>query len=176
MKTLAFLTMTLLLGVAWPGSAAEPKKPVEPPIIDPGPLGGSPSDAIVLFSGKDLSQWKNEKGGDPKWRIEEGGMVVNGTGSLISKETFGDCQLHVEWATPSKVEGDDQGRGNSGVYLQGRYEIQVLDSYNNKTYFDGQAGRITATRRRWSMPAVSRATGSRMTSSSIRRRMMPRAR
>ena len=140
MKTLAFLTTTLLLGGAWSTLAAEPKKPVEPPVIDPGPLGGPPSDAIVLFSGKDLSQWKNEKGGDPKWRLEEGAMVVNGTGSLVSKETFGDCQLHVEWATPSKVEGSDQGRGNSGVYLQGRYEIQVLDSYNNKTYFDGQAG------------------------------------
>jgi len=65
---------------------------------------------------------------------------VNGTGGLVSKEEFGDCQLHVEWAAPARVEGEGQGRGNSGVYLQGRYEIQVLDSYENKTYPDGQAG------------------------------------
>jgi hypothetical protein len=65
---------------------------------------------------------------------------VNGTGGIMTKEEFGDCQLHIEWATPSEVKGEGQGRGNSGVYLQGRYEIQVLDSYTNKTYFNGQAG------------------------------------
>jgi len=117
--------------------AADKKNEVEPRIIDPGP---PPSDALVLFSGKDLSQWKNEKGGEAKWKVEDGVATVNGTGSIITKEEFGDVQLHVEWATPSEVKGEGQGRGNSGVYLQGRYEIQVLDSYNNKTYFNGQAG------------------------------------
>ena len=111
--------------------------PPEPQVINPGP---PPSDAIVLFDSKDLSKWRAENGGEPRWRIEGGAMVVNGTGSLVTKEAFGDCQLHVEWAAPSKVEGEGQGRGNSGVYLQGRYEIQVLDSYENKTYPDGQAG------------------------------------
>jgi hypothetical protein len=119
------------------GSAAEKSNEAEPKVIDPGP---PPSDAIVLFDGKDLSQWQSEKGGEPKWKVENRVMIVNGTGSIMTKEEFGDVQLHVEWATPSEVKGEGQGRGNSGVYLQGRYEIQVLDSYNNKTYFNGQAG------------------------------------
>ncbi len=117
--------------------AAESKPPTEPKIIDPGP---PPADALVLYDGKDLAQWKNEKGGAAQWKIENGTVVVNGTGSIISKEEFGDVQLHVEWATPTEVKGNSQERGNSGVYLMGRYEIQVLDSYDNKTYFDGQAG------------------------------------
>ena len=118
--------------------AADSKSEKEPTVIDPGP---PPSDAIVLFDGKDLSQWKAQNGGEPKWKLlGDGAMEVNGSGSIMTKEEFGDCQLHVEWATPSEVKGDSQGRGNSGVYLQGRYEIQVLDSYNNKTYPNGQAG------------------------------------
>ena len=120
--------------------AAENKKEKEPPVINPGPAGGPPSDAIVLFSGVDLSAWNSERGGDPKWLVTNGFVQVNGTGSILTKEEFGDCQLHVEWATPVEVKGEGQGRGNSGVYLQGRYEIQVLDSYDNKTYFNGQAG------------------------------------
>jgi len=119
---------------AWLGIGAD-----EPKVIDPGP---PPSDAIVLFDGKDLSRWANESGGEAKWTIKDGVATVNGTGSIMTRQEFGDCQLHVEWATPAKVEGDGQSRGNSGVYLQGRYEIQVLDSYNNKTYPDGQAGAI----------------------------------
>ncbi|MBU6398962.1 MAG: DUF1080 domain-containing protein, partial [Verrucomicrobia bacterium] len=110
----------------------------EPPVIDPGP---PPSDAIVLFDGKDLAQWETLKHGEPKWEIADGVLTVKpGTGNIITKEQFGDVQVHVEWATPAEVKGEGQGRGNSGVYLQGRYEIQVLDSYNNKTYFNGQAG------------------------------------
>jgi len=117
---------------------ADTKNEKEPVAIDPGP---PPSDAIVLFDGKDLSSWKAQNGGDPKWKLlGDGAMEVNGTGSIMTKEEYGDCQLHVEWATPSEVKGDSQGRGNSGVYLQGRYEIQVLDSFNNPTYFNGQAG------------------------------------
>jgi 3-keto-disaccharide hydrolase len=120
--------------------AAESTKDQEPVVIDPGPVGGPPSDAIVLFDGKDLSQWKGEKGGDARWKMMDGFVEVNGTGSIVTKQEFGDVQLHVEWATPVEVKGEGQGRGNSGVYLQGRYEIQVLDSYQNKTYPKGQAG------------------------------------
>lgn len=109
----------------------------EPQVINPGPTGGPPSDAVVLFDGKDLSLWN---GGD-KWKIEEGQAVADG-GSITTKEGFGDCQLHLEFATPSKVEGTGQGRGNSGVYFMGIYEVQILDSYDNKTYFDGQCGSI----------------------------------
>lgn len=112
----------------------------EPPVVTPGAAGGAPSDAVVLFDGKDLSQWRGEKGGEAQWKVADGCVMVNGTGSILTKEEFGDVQLHVEWAAPEKVEGEGQGRGNSGVYLQGRYEIQVLDCYNNKTYFDGMTG------------------------------------
>ena len=120
--------------------AADSARQQEPPVIQPGPIGGPPSDAIVLFDGKDLSKWKGENGADAKWKVANGYVEVNGTGSIVTKEEFGDVQLHVEWASPSVVSGEGQGRGNSGVYLQGRYEIQVLDSYQNKTYFHGQAG------------------------------------
>ncbi len=130
----AFLPLVICLA----GMAAE----TEPPIINPGPVGGPPSDAIVLFNGTDLSQWKGESGRDAKWKVQDGYMEVNGTGSIVTKQEFGDVQVHVEWATPSEVKGEGQGRGNSGVYLQGRYEVQVLDSYNNKTYYDGQAAAI----------------------------------
>jgi hypothetical protein len=111
--------------------------PAEPPIVDPGP---PPADAIVLFDGSSLDQWTNDKGGEAGWAVRDGAMVVNGTGSLVSKLEFGDCQLHLEWAAPATTNGEGQGRGNSGVYLQGRYEIQILDSFRNKTYPDGQAG------------------------------------
>ncbi len=130
--------MLLVAGLAV--FAAESAKEQEPPVVDPGPSGGPPSDAIVLFDGKDLSKWKNDKGGEARWKVADGFMEVNGTGSIVTREQFGDVQLHVEWAAPAEVKGEGQGRGNSGVYLQGRYEIQVLDSYQNKTYPNGQAG------------------------------------
>lgn len=95
----------------------------------------------MLFNGQDFAQWRSQRGGgEPKWRLVEGCMETTQTGGIFTREEFGACQLHIEWATPSVVKGDGQGRGNSGVYLQGRYEIQVLDSYNNKTYPNGQAG------------------------------------
>src|SRR2546425_60569 len=132
------MSMAIALGLfAACAFAADSAKEAEPKVIDPGP---PPLDAIVLFDGKDLSQWKNEKGEEPKWKVEDGFMTVNGTGSIMTKEEFADVQLHVEWASPAEIKGDGQGRGNSGVYLQGRYEIQVLDCYSNKTYFNGQAG------------------------------------
>jgi hypothetical protein len=96
-----------------------------------------PADAIVLFDGRDMSKWKN---GDKAaaWTVKDGYAEVNGTGSIETKERFGDCQLHLEFATPTPPKGDSQGRGNSGVFLMGRYEIQVLDSFENRTYADGQ--------------------------------------
>ena len=103
--------------------------------------GKAPSDAIVLFDGKDLAQWKG-KDGEARWKVEGGAMVVNGTGDISTKEQFGDCQLHIEWSAPAEVKGESQGRGNSGVYLMGRYEVQVLDSRDNVTYADGQAAAI----------------------------------
>ena len=132
------LAAIVALAAATACFAADDKNQKEPVLVDAGP---PPSDAIVLFDGKDLSQWKAQSGGEPKWKLlGDGAMEVTGSGSIMTKEEFGDCQLHVEWATPSEVKGDGQGRGNSGVYLQGRYEIQVLDSFNNKTYPNGQAG------------------------------------
>ena len=116
-----------LSGKVWP----------EPKVVTPGTDGGPPSDAIALFDGNDLSQWH---GGD-KWIVEDGVATVKG-GGITSKQSFGSCQLHVEWAAPQVVQGEGQGRGNSGIYFQGRYEVQILDSYGNKTYFDGQAASI----------------------------------
>ena len=121
----------------------------QPRVIEPGTAsiqeqaGRPPSDAIVLFNGKDLSQWRGEKQDAAGWKVENNYMeTVKGTGMLFTRQPFGDCQLHIEWATPSPAHGEGQHRGNSGVYLMGKYEIQVLDSYQNKTYPDGQAAAI----------------------------------
>src|SRR5687768_680566 len=115
----------------------------QPRVVDPGTPGAPPADAIVLFDGKDLSKWQNN-GSPAKWKVENGYFeVVRNTGTLETKESFsGDCQLHVEWMAPNPPRGSSQGRGNSGVFLMGRYEIQVLDSYESKTYPDGQAASI----------------------------------
>ncbi len=113
-----------------------------PPVITPAAqLGQSPSDAIILFDGNDLSQWRRDKG-EAKWKLENDYMEVNKTGSIRTKKPFGNCQLHIEWATPKVIKGSSQGRGNSGVFFMGIYELQILDSYNNKTYADGQAASI----------------------------------
>ncbi len=137
-KVLTVVTLSGIACLVCHGADASPEK--EPVVVTPGSAGAPPSDAVVLFDGRDLSKWHADKGGVAKWVVADGVATVNGTGSLLTHEEFGDCQLHVEWAAPSEVKGDGQGRGNSGVYLQGRYEIQVLDSYQNKTYFNGQAG------------------------------------
>lgn len=121
-----------------------------PPVVKPGDAPGQPpADAVVLFDGKNLEEWVTvAKGGavtPAQWAVKEGFMeVVPKTGVLRTKKEFGACQLHIEWATPCVVEGDSQGRGNSGVFLMGKYEVQVLDSFNNLTYADGQAGSIYA--------------------------------
>jgi hypothetical protein len=110
----------------------------EPAIVTPGKNDSDPpSDAIVLFDGKDLSKWNN---GD-KWDVKDGYATVQKS-DITTKDSFGDYQLHVEFATPSVVKGSGQGRGNSGVFLANRYEVQVLDSYDNKTYFDGQCASL----------------------------------
>jgi len=124
------------------------KRP-QPRIVSPGSygtqdkLGRPPSDAIVLFDGEDTSEWMGRNGGRIQWKVENGAMVVAaGTGDIQTKQRFGDCQLHIEWAAPAEVRGESQGRGNSGVFLMGRYEFQVLDGYNNITYADGTTAAI----------------------------------
>ena len=133
----------------------DPDRP-HPRVVTPGAFstqeqpGRPPSDAIVLFDGTDLSKWQAEGEGADKgktipaqWKVENGYFeVVPKTGNVFTKEKFGDIQLHLEWAAPPAIEGASQGRGNSGVLIMGLYEVQVLDSYNNLTYADGQAGAI----------------------------------
>jgi hypothetical protein len=118
-----------------------------PRVVTPGATPGSaPSDAIVLFDGKDLSKWQHSRNGqlsDATWPVKEGYFETGaGSGSIVTRDKFGDVQLHVEFATPSPGRGSSQDRGNSGVTFMGRYEVQVLDSYENVTYADGQAAAI----------------------------------
>ena len=126
--------------VVMPPTASTPDKP-----------GSAPSDAIVLFDGRDFSHWRraaskndpNPTADLPRWKIENGYMeIVPQTGSIITTDKFANCQIHIEWATPKRVTGDSQGRGNSGFFIVGHPEIQVLDSYNNPTYADGSAAAI----------------------------------
>jgi len=132
-----------------PWAVHDPNRP-QPKVVTPGTFsspeqpGTPPSDAIVLFDGTDLSKWESAKdGSSAKWLVTNGVMqVAPSTGVIRTKEKFGDCQLHIEWAAPKEVKGDSQGRGNSGVFLMGRVEIQVLDSYNNLTYADGHAASV----------------------------------
>lgn len=137
------LTSFLLLGAwaaAWATQVVEYKSGIiwpEPKLVQTAADGLPPSDAIVLFDGRDLSGWE----GGENWIIADG-VATAAKNGITTKKTYGDCQLHVEFATPEKVEGNGQGRGNSGIYLMGRYEVQVLDSYENPTYFDGQCGAI----------------------------------
>lgn len=112
----------------------------QPRVVTPGDFGtlDAPSDAVVLFDGTDTSKWTGRDGGPVRWKVENGYLeVASRTGDIRTKDSFGDCQLHIEWAAPAEVKGDSQGRGNSGVFLMDRYEIQVLDGYDNPTYADG---------------------------------------
>ena len=119
----------------------------QPKIVTPGVATSNaamtaPSDAIVLFDGKDLSQWKSDKG-DAKWIVHDGIVTVDKkAGDILTKKEFGDFQLHIEWQIPTTITGESQARGNSGIYLQDKYEVQVLDSYNSETYVNGQAASI----------------------------------
>lgn len=125
------------------GNRPQPKVVTPGTFSSPEQAGKPPSDAIILFDGTDLSKWESGDGTPAKWLVKEGYMqVAPSTGEIRTKEKFGDCQLHIEWAAPSKVEGDSQGRANSGIFLMGMIEIQVLDSYNNITYADGHASSV----------------------------------
>lgn len=125
----------------------DPDRP-QPPVVHPGKASkkGSirpPSDAVILFDGTSLEKWKDRNGDPAKWNVEENYMEVSpGKGDILTREKFGDCQLHLEWASPTEINGDGQGRGNSGVFMMDRYEIQVLDCYDNPTYADGMAGAV----------------------------------
>jgi Domain of Unknown Function (DUF1080) len=135
---LGYRDTPLLPGGKW--HVHDPDRP-PPRVVTPRELGAPPSDAVVLFDGKDLSAWKC--GDKPAaWKVENGYVEANGTGTIETRASFGDCQLHVEWAEPAKVESESQGRGNSGVFLMGCYEIQVLDSFDNRTYADGQCAAL----------------------------------
>ena len=135
---LGYTDTPMLPGV--PYHVHDPARP-HPAVVTPGAqAGAAPSDAVVLFGGKDLSQWTPSK---QAWKVVDGYVeVVPNAGDLTTKASFGDVQLHVEWAAPAAVRGTSQNRGNSGIFLQGRYEVQVLDSHENQTYADGQAGAI----------------------------------
>lgn len=119
----------------------------QPPVVTPGktcdqPIP-APSDAIILFDGKDLSQWENKEGKAAGWTVADGVFTVKkGTGDIRTKQKFNDFQLHIEWRIPEGIEGESQSRGNSGIFLQGMYEIQILDCYENETYVNGQTGSV----------------------------------
>jgi len=117
----------------------------QPPVVTPGEGVKPPSDAIVLFDGKDLSAWQSADGSDAKWKVENGHFTVERrTGGIQTKRMFGSCQLHIEWRSPAEVDPQrtGQARGNSGIFLQSLYELQVLDGFNNPTYTNGGAGSI----------------------------------
>ena len=156
MKT--YVTIICLMALStplWVDAQTEGPMPMKPEmteiwepevrVVSPGetPME-APSDAIVLFDGGNLiDEWTDGKGGKPAWHVENGYVtVVKGTGSIKTKRVFEDFQLHLEWRSPEKIEGTSQGRGNSGVFLQERYEVQILDNYNNRTYRNGQAASI----------------------------------
>src|ERR1039457_2644312 len=145
---LGFKDTPILPGQKWHGHDSD--RP-HPRVLTPGAgPGAAPSDAIVLFDGKDLSKWaqwgrgaNNGKTVEAAWKVADGYFeAAPGSGDLFTREKFGDCQLHVEWQEPTTIRGESQDRGNSGVYLMSRYELQVLDAWQNPTYADGQAGAI----------------------------------
>ena len=117
----------------------------QPKVVKPGDIktNSAPSDAIVLFDGTNLSAWKSSRGGEADWQVHDGVFTVDKSkGDIITKQSFGSFQLHLEWCVPENITGTSQGRGNSGVFLQDKYEIQILDNYNNETYANGQAGSV----------------------------------
>ena len=137
----------LILAIDRPGEArlaGSQNKNTVPRIVDPGPPGGPPSDAIVLFDGKDLSAWRGPKG-EPSWKVEDGVLTIDpGEGSLTTRRAFGDIQFHIEWRVPADARGKSESRGNSGIKFHEAYEIQILDSYQNRSRPTGQAGAVYA--------------------------------
>src|SRR5690606_39168404 len=155
MKIKLFAVLLLLAAVNFPvfSQQKEIKLPPEatefwepePRVVTPGDANHlPPSDAIVLFDGNNLEQWKSAgKAGAAPWKVEGGIVtVVPKSGGIETKESFGDVQVHLEWRSPSEVKGTSQGRGNSGIFLMKTYEVQILDSYDNRTYSNGQAGSV----------------------------------
>jgi hypothetical protein len=138
-----FRDTPMLPGSKW--HVHDPDRP-QPPVVTPGSSFSQgappPSDAEVLFRGTDLSQWQNSRGGDATWKVQDGYLQVSPGGNIRTRGKWADFQLHVEWASPSPATGTSQGRGNSGILINGMYEVQVLDSYEAKTYADGQAAAI----------------------------------
>lgn len=139
---LGYKDTPIIPGTSWHVHDGDRPQPV---VVTPGAgfshLAAAPSDAVVLFGGKDLARWSDPKGGDAKWKVGDGYFEsVRGTGMVRTRDKFEDFQLHLEFASPKDVQGSSQGRGNSGVMINGMYEVQVLDSYQNPTYPDGQAG------------------------------------
>jgi hypothetical protein len=165
MKKILIIGFMFFTYVYGSGQVQQTTKPAPPPPVDPNKMipgmteiwepevkivqpgvrdSDAPSDAIVLFNGTDLNmEWTDNDGNPSKWIVQDGALIsVKGAGVIKSKRKFSSFQLHIEWRTPSEVTGESQGRGNSGVFLQELYEVQVLDSYNNRTYRNGQAGSI----------------------------------
>lgn len=155
MRIACFLPLLLLAGAQEPTGVGYDDTPVlpgqkwrvhdkqrpAPPVVTPGAAGAPPTDAIVLFDGAGLDAWQHADGRDAAWKLVDGALEVAG-GNLRTRESFGSCQLHLEWRAPAPPRNDSQARGNSGVFLMGRYEVQVLDSYQNVTYADGQAAAL----------------------------------
>jgi hypothetical protein len=141
-KTGWIVACLLVAGATFPAAAQDRNAP-QPRVVDPGKPGEPPSDAIVLFSGKDLSEWVHRNGSPARWTLSNGEMVCkSGTGDIVTKRQIGSAQIHVEFSTPNMPNAKDQARGNSGVYVQSRYEIQILDSYQNPTYPNGSCGAV----------------------------------
>jgi Domain of Unknown Function (DUF1080). len=149
---IALLAICLSMGLYVSAQEVEPTKPEEtefyepvPPKVTPGTNGSAPSDAIVLFDGKSLDNWISTKDSTAaKWTLnKDGSMTVNNrTGDIQTKQNFGSIQLHIEWSSPAEVQGKGQSRANSGIFISGLYEVQVLDNNNNDTYVNGQVGSI----------------------------------
>ena len=117
----------------------------QPRVVTPGDAqtNSAPSDAIILFDGKDLSAWESANGGPAEWDVHDGVFTVNKKkGDILTKQKFENYQLHIEWCVPKNITGESQARGNSGVFMQDKYEIQILDCYNNETYVNGQTGSV----------------------------------
>jgi hypothetical protein len=153
LRTLVLLGCSLVFLLS---ASAQPRNPVHwevhdttrppPPVVTPGPAAppqSPPSDAVVLFSGEGLGAWRHPNGAAASWTVRDGYVAVKpGSGSIQTKERFGDVQLHLEWMVPQSIEGEGQSLGNSGVFLMDKYEVQVLNSYENPTYPDGQAAAV----------------------------------
>jgi hypothetical protein len=150
-----FATTIFLAGfvLCVPASAQQTEKnnfedwSVKPPVVAPGTIGSAPSDAVILFSGNGLSMWESfsEKGASPRWETAADFVTAApGAGDIVTKRSFGDCQLHIEWMTPKNEVQSNLNHGNSGIYFMGLYELQIYSSFNdvNKIYYNGQAGSI----------------------------------